>query len=116
MTMRTRVEEYLAMRRSLGYTLHGNGRMLLSFADRLDRAGQKTVTVSAALAWATEPKDATPAHWSRRLGVVRVFARHLHTLDPRCEIPPADLLSGSSRRPTPYLPSNASCQRAGSTL
>jgi site-specific recombinase XerD len=103
MTMRTWVEEYLAMRRSLGYTLRGNGRMLLAFADRLNAAGHATITVSAALAWAIEPKDATPAHWSRRLGVVRVFARHLHTLDPRCEIPPTDLLPSPAHRPTPYI-------------
>lgn len=103
MTMRARVEDYLAMRRSLGYTLRGEGRMLLAFADRLDRAGQETVTVSAALSWATEPKGVTSAHWSRRLGVVRVFARHLHTLDPSCEIPPADLLPGRLHRPPPYI-------------
>ena len=61
MTIRTRVEDYLAMRRSLGYTLRGEGRMLLAFADRLDQAGQSTITVSAALAWATEPECAAPA-------------------------------------------------------
>lgn len=77
--------------------------MLLDFADRLDAAGQPTITVSAALAWAIEPKNAAPAYWCRRLGVVRAFARHLHTLDPSCEIPPADLLSGPTHRPTPYI-------------
>jgi integrase/recombinase XerD len=103
MSIRTRVEDYLAMRRSLGYALRSEGRMLLAFADRLDQAGQETVTVSAALAWAIEPQEVTPAHWSRRLGVVRGFARHLHTLDPNCEIPPADLLPGRSHRPPPYI-------------
>jgi integrase len=103
MTIRTQVEDYLAMRRSLGYQLHADGRMLLAFADRLDQAGQSTITVSAALAWAIEPTSAAPAHWCRRLGVVRIFARHLHTLDPRCEVPPGDLLPGASHRPTPYI-------------
>jgi integrase/recombinase XerD len=103
MTIRTRAEDYLAMRRALGYRLHAEGRMLLEFADRLDTAGQPTITVSAALAWATEPKHAAPAHWCRRLGVVRAFARHLHTLDPSCEVPPADLLPGPAHRPTPYI-------------
>jgi len=91
------------MRRSLGYTLRGEGRMLLAFADRLDQAGQSTITVSAALAWATEPECAAPAQWRRRLGAVRVFARHLHALDPSCEIPSVDLLPGSSHRPAPYI-------------
>jgi hypothetical protein len=35
--------------------------------------------------------------------VVRAFARHLHTLDPSCEVPPADLLPGPAHRPTPYI-------------
>ena len=40
MSMRERVEEYLVMRRSLGFKLAGEGRMLLEFADRLDATGQ----------------------------------------------------------------------------
>ncbi|WP_433192198.1 tyrosine-type recombinase/integrase [Nocardia sp. CA-107356] len=103
MSIRTQVEAYLAMRRALGYQLRAEGRMLLDFADRLDAAGQPTITVSAALAWAIEPRNAAPAHWCRRLGVVRGFARHLHTLDPDCQVPPADLLAGPTHRPTPYI-------------
>lgn len=102
-SMRSRVEEYLAMRRSLGFKLLGEGRMLLDFADRLDGAGQDTVTVEAALAWACESTVAAPQHWRRRLGVVRCFARHLNALDPRCQIPPPGLLMARSHRPTPYI-------------
>ena len=97
------MEDYLAMRRSLGYTLRGDGRMLLDFADRLDAVGQTTLTVHAALAWACEPATASPHHRRRRLGVVRCFARHLNALDPTCQIPPSDLLVARSHRPTPYL-------------
>jgi Phage integrase family len=35
--------------------------------------------------------------------MVRDFARYLATLDPKSEIPPADLLPGPPRRITPYL-------------
>src|ERR1019366_10825334 len=91
------------MRRSLGYKLRGDGRMLADFAARLDDAGQATITISAALAWATEPHDAAPARRRRRLSVVRGFARHLATLDPACQIPPADLLVAPSHRPPPYI-------------
>ncbi len=107
MSVRTRVEEYLAMRRSLGYKLQGDGRMLLDFADRLDSTGQATITVAAALAWATEPRNAAPNHRHRRLAVVRCFARHLSAFDPTCEIPPPGLLVAHSHRPTPYLYSPA---------
>jgi integrase/recombinase XerD len=100
--MRTCAEEYLAMRRSLGYKLHAEGRMLLDFADRLDSTDQGTVRVAAAVAWACAPTT-TRQQWRRRLGVVRCFACHLNAFDPSCEIPPADLLVARSHRPTPYL-------------
>ena len=103
MSMQTRVDDYLAMRRSLGFKLHGEGRMLADFAARLDDAGQASITISAALAWATESQQAAPAHWRRRLSVVRGFARYLATLDPACQIPPADLLAAPSHRPPPYI-------------
>ena len=38
MSMSTRAEDYLAMRRSLGFKLRGEGRMLADFATRLDYA------------------------------------------------------------------------------
>jgi hypothetical protein len=39
----------------------------------------------------------------RRLGVVRQFARHLHTLDPATEVPPAGLLRCFPNRMPPHL-------------
>lgn len=99
-SVRTRAEQYLAMRRSLGFKLRGEGRMLLEFTDRLDHTGQPTVTVTAAVEWASETSGATAAH--RRLAVVRRFARYLAAFDPDCQIPPAGLLPGRAHRPTPY--------------
>jgi hypothetical protein len=64
MSMQNRVDDYLAMRRSLGFKLHGEGRMLAGFATRLDDAGQASITISAALALATESQQAAPA-WSQ---------------------------------------------------
>jgi integrase/recombinase XerD len=103
MSMQARAGDYLEMRRSLGYKLRGEGRMLAGFAARLDEQGQPTITISAALAWATESPDAAPAHRRRRLSVVRGFARYLATMDPACQIPPADLLVAPSHRPPPYI-------------
>ncbi len=107
MSMRTRAEEYLALRRSLGRKMHGEGRMLLDFAGRMDSAGQLRITVTAALQWATEPKTTTPEYWRHRLSVVRGFARHLNTLDPASEIPPVDLIVAPSHRKPPYVYSSA---------
>jgi integrase/recombinase XerD len=101
--MRARAEEYLAMRRSLGYRLAGQGRLLLDFAGQMDRAGQTRLTTVAALAWAAQTPGSNPVTRRQRLSVVRCFARHLKTLDPACEVPPAGLLAATARRPAPYL-------------
>ena len=51
-----RAEQYVAMRRSLGYKFISQARMLAGFADYLAARGDTTVTVTAALAW-TNPAD-----------------------------------------------------------
>ena len=58
-TLSTRAEEYLALRRSLGFKLVTEGRLLQSFVDFLDEQDLTTVTVEAALGWATAPRGAT---------------------------------------------------------
>ncbi|MEV6969854.1 tyrosine-type recombinase/integrase [Hamadaea sp. NPDC051192] len=102
MSIRMHVEQYLAMRRSLGFKLRGQGQMLLEFADRLDHNGLATVTVAAAIGWASEPSNATAAHRQRRLAVVRGFARYLAAFDPHCQVPPPGLLPCRAHRPTPH--------------
>lgn len=103
MSLTAHASDYLAMRRSLGYKLRGEGRMLAGFAAQCDEEGQATITIQAALAWATVSRDAAPAQWRRRLSVVRGFARYLATMDPACQIPPPDLLPAPSHRPPPYI-------------
>jgi integrase/recombinase XerD len=106
-TLRRRAEEYLAMRRALGYQLDRHGRLLLQFIDYLEHAKVSTITVDVAVTWARQPVGATPAWWASRLSIIRCFARHLHTLDPATEIPPADLLPGHYHRTAPSLYSTA---------
>jgi integrase/recombinase XerD len=101
--LRARAEEYLAMRRALGYQLQAPGRLLLQFIDYLEQAGASSITIELAVAWARQPATAEPSWWARRLSVVRCFARHLQTLDPATEVPPADLLPCPYRRRTPHL-------------
>jgi integrase len=83
--------------------MRGEDRMLAGFAARLEEEGHATVTIAAALAWATESREAAPAQWRRRLSVVRGFARYLAALDDACQIPPADLLPAPASRPPPYI-------------
>jgi integrase/recombinase XerD len=109
-SLRIRAEEYLALRRALGYQLQTEARMLLAFADHLDTAGQSTVTVQAALDWASQSRQASAQHRSRRLGVARGFAGYLVAFDATCEVPPPGLLPARAHRPTPYLYSPADIQ------
>jgi integrase/recombinase XerD len=103
-TIRQHAEQYLAMRRALGFKLTTFGQRLLSFVSYLESRGQHVVTTEAAVAWAVDtPRGTDQVHWSRRLMVVRIFARHLAALDPAHEIPPEDILPHHYRRITPHL-------------
>jgi integrase len=101
--LREVAEDYLRMRRALGYKLEISGKQLLGFITYLEEIGAQTVTIEQALAWATQPAGADPGYWGSRLSVVRQFARHLQTLEPACEVPPAGLLPHRPKRAIPYL-------------
>ena len=100
-------EDYVAMRRSLGFKLTDYARQLADFIAFLEATGTATVTTEAAVAWAVQPKNATPRWWAQRLGVVRGFAAHLHAFDPATQVPPAGLLASPAHRKEPYLYSDA---------
>jgi integrase len=95
--------DYLAVRRALGYKLVRPGKLLAQFLEFLEDAGAPMITTDLALRWATLPAGAGGCWWSYRLGAVRGFAAHLHTIDPACEVPPADLLAYRPSRRTPYI-------------
>jgi integrase len=103
-TIRGHAEAYLAMRRRLGFKLTTFGQRLMSFIDYLERHDLSQLSTQAAVVWATStPRSHDEVHWSRRLMVVRIFARHLAVLDAATEIPPADILPHHYRRVTPHL-------------
>jgi integrase len=109
--LRANVEEYLRIRRALGFPLDDHGRLLSAFIDHLERIGASTPTVDAALQWATAPQGVQPFRWKQRLSVVRGFARYLHGLDPAVPVPPSDLLVYRRRRPTPSVMSDSDITR-----
>lgn len=102
-SLHEQVERYLAIRRSLGFKLEDHGRLLPQFIDYLDQRGATTLTVEAALAWATKPQGVDRFRWRQRLSVVRGFARWLQPFDPATQVPPADLLAYRRTRPVPYV-------------
>ena len=105
MTLIKALEEYLAVRRAMGFKLYLAGRLLHRFVEFAEKEKASFITIKLALEWATQPKDAQPAQWANRLGMVRNFAQYHSTIDPRTEIPSAELLPYRYRRKTfIYLP------------
>jgi integrase/recombinase XerD len=105
-SLRQALDDYLRIRRGLGFKLVSDQRHLESFVAFLERAGAQRITTELALRWARTP-DAHP-HWcSRRLGIVRAFARYVATLDPSSEVPSKDLLPARRPRVAPYIYSAA---------
>jgi integrase len=106
--LRAQLGDYLALRRALGYRLARPEKLLGQFLDYLERTGQNTLSVAAALDWARLPAGGGESNWwAYRLSVVRGFATYLHTLDPVHEVPAPDLLPHRPHRASPYLYSDA---------
>jgi integrase/recombinase XerD len=103
--LRARAEEYLAMRRTLGFRLTTQGRHLMSFVRFCEERSADHVAADLAIEWATRTSrgSGSEVYQARRLDVVRIFARHLQALDPATEVPHGDLLSRRQGRVPPYL-------------
>lgn len=67
------IEDYLALRRSLGFKLRSAGAALMNFAAFMEQHQAGSITVRLALAWAQQPRDTQPALWAQRLSFVRGF-------------------------------------------
>ena len=113
--LRKALEEYLAVRRAKGFKLLSSGRSLHRFVEFAEKERASYITTKMALEWATQPKDAQPAQWANRLGIVRNFAKYHSTVDPRTEIPPEKLLPYRYRRIPPYIYTDAEISKLIST-
>jgi len=103
MNLREALDEYLKVRRALGFKLRNSGGLLKGFVTYAEREGASSITTELALRWAMEQKKCQPTQWANRFALVRRFARYVSTLDPRTEIPPQGLLPYRPRRIQPYL-------------
>ncbi len=102
-TLDEHLDDYLRMRRALGFQLGRHGQVLPQFVAYLEASGTTTVTVELAVAWARLPERIKPITVDFRLSAVRGFARYLHSIDPAHQVPPPGLLTVPRRRPAPYL-------------
>ena len=98
-SLHDRVDEYLRLRRALGFRLRNEGRALAQFAGYLEARGAATVTAEAAITWARLPRGVHPVTWTHRLTAVRGFAAWLRTTDPATEVPPGACSPGRAGGP-----------------
>jgi integrase len=102
-TLSRHVEDYLRLRRALGYKLERAGHLLPKLVAYLEAAGSPTLTSELAISWARRPAQARPNHWAARLAVARGFARYLNTIEPATGVPPTGVFPSRRHRPAPYL-------------
>jgi integrase/recombinase XerD len=102
--LRQALDDYLTIRRQLGFKLTDDGRMLEDFVGFLEQQRAAHLTSELALAWASLPGESHRYHCRQRLSIIRGFARHLAVIDPANEVPSHDLLPAKrQRRLTPHI-------------
>ena len=98
------LNDYLALRRSLGFKLKREGLWLPTFVRAIGQSKSSFVTSKIALKWAQGTKNQPPKSWAKRLRMVRKFAQYVHARDPRHEVPPLELAPiARSMRFEPYI-------------
>lgn len=100
------VDEYLKMRRALGFKLYHQTWWLPNFVAFLESHGSSTITAALAIRWAQQPPGGHPSWWAKRLSAVRGFAKHYRAFDPRTEISECPF-PRYRLRPPPHIYSDA---------
>jgi integrase/recombinase XerD len=107
LVLRDRLEEYLSLRRTLGFKLSFSAYELPDFVNFAETAGATHITTELALAWASQPPKDPSHRVARRMEAVRGFARFVSGFDRASEVPPHDLTPLPDRKIRPYLFSDA---------
>lgn len=102
-TLRDRLIEYLDHRRRFGYRVGTTAAVLHRFAAFADAFGAESITTELFLEWRKQFEAPSDVTWGCNLSHVRGFAKWLHCLDPRTEVPSANLIRRGNRRPRPYI-------------
>jgi integrase/recombinase XerD len=103
MNLSLELQRYLKIRRNLGYDLSTSERVLKQFVFFLETKNETYITSDLFLQWKQVFGKAAQSTWASRLGMVRLFASWLHSLDLRHEVPPQSLIFSRYRRKQPYI-------------
>jgi site-specific recombinase XerD len=109
--LRKALDEYLDIRRKLGFKLQRAGKLLHDFVLFTEKEGVSFITVDLSLRWATQSKNCQKAWSAQRLSIVRGFARYLSVMDSRTEVPSQELLPYRYHRKPPYIYSTVEIEK-----
>lgn len=97
------MQQYLSLRRSLGFELIKVDSTLRSFIAFAEKEAAAHVTTDLALRWVKLSSAKEPATLADRLNTVRRFAIWRSAADERTEVPPKNLLPYRYQRKSPYI-------------
>jgi integrase/recombinase XerD len=107
MSIAPQLDRYLSVRRSLGYNLRTDERILRRFVRFADQEGASHIDTALFLRWDAGLPAVGTSTRSARFGKVRLFVQWLSGIDPAHEVPPRGLLPDRSGRQRPYIYSEA---------
>lgn len=97
------VENYVTLRRTLGYKFDSQSRSLKLFADYAMAQADEFVRVDRVLAWSAA-QTLSPQRRQTLVAQVRQFALAMHAENPRHEVPPRDCVGHAKvARRVPYI-------------
>lgn len=103
-TLHERLQEYLVLRRALGFQLNDMERQVGLFCTWLEDRGQdQTFTIDDAVTWARLNPNAHPSWWATRLSLVRRFAAYLAAGGVDVPVIPSGLLPAKKPRAVPFI-------------
>ena len=105
-SLRARVEQYLAERRKLGFSLKSMELGLFSFTRYVvssDHHGPLSVDLMASWARQATGGSGDRSTWARRLKLLRPFASWLRQYEPDTEVPDEAVFGQVPGRMTPHI-------------
>lgn len=101
-SMRSAVEDYLRLRRALGFQLNDPERHLRDFLRFMESRRALCMTTALAIEWAGKP-TVTTATRAERLRAIRLFAKYYSGIEPATEIPPEGVFPHRTNRAMPHI-------------
>jgi len=95
------INEYLRVRRAMGYGLEESERVLRTYPDFAVARGEAHIHAQTAIDWAAAGGTAGQRHF--RLRRIVLLARYARAEDPRHEIPPGDVFPRVPRQLRPII-------------